>query len=166
MPKSKDESLEDRYMHLALLALILLPAQALAAPEWCEALTWPASRDASISELAADFEGVERFELTQYAWGELTQAHAKPMFAPILQYLAATENNDELRGYYKAMGYFALGRKELPAALKKWPERPAFNGRGFSLEKLCEMYRKSGGPVPTRAPDSVKAAKKGKKNAR
>jgi len=157
-------------MRFALLALLLFPFQALAAPEWCVGPEWPVSRESSISELAADFEGIDRFELTQYAWGELTTAQAKPMFAPILQYLAATENNDELRGYYKAMGYFALGRKELPESLKTWPARAAFNGKGFSLEELCQMYRKSGGKAPVRAPDSVKAgkkpAKKGKMNAR
>jgi hypothetical protein len=156
-------------MRLVLLTLLLLPIRAWAAPEWCSGPTWPTSRDTSIAELAADFENADRFELTQYAWGELTSAQAKPMFAPILQYLAATESNDELRGYFKAMGYFALGRKELPEGLKKWPDRAAHNGRGFSLEELCQMYRKSGGAVPARSPDSVKAKKaavKGKKNAR
>lgn len=157
-------------MRLALFTLLLLPLHAFAAPKWCAGPAWPASREASIAELAADFSLADRFELTQYAWGELTSAQAKPMFAPILQYLAATENSDELRGYYKAMGYFALGRKELPEGLKNWPDRTAFDGRGFSLEELCQMYRKSGGPVPARSPDSVKAGKKaagkGKQNAR
>lgn len=154
-------------MRLVLLALLLLPTHTFAAPEWCAASTWPASREASMPELAADFQGADRFELTQFAWGELTHANAKPMFAPILQYLAATENNEELRGYYKAMGYYALGRKELPEALKKWPERAAYDGKGFTLEELCQMYRKSGGSVPARMPDSVKGkAKKGAKNAR
>lgn len=151
-----------RFIILCLISIFPLAARA-APPAWCVGLEWPVSRDSSISDLAGDFENTDRFELNQYAWGELTSAQAKPMFAPILQYLAATENDDELRGYYKAMGYFALGRKELPESLEKWPERAAYNGQGFSLAELCQMYRKSGGVVPARAPDSVK---KGKKNAR
>lgn len=155
-------------MRLVLLGLLLLPVHAFAAPEWCAGPLWPAARDTSISTLTAEFAGADRFELTQYAWGELTHEQAKPMFAPILQYLAATETNDELRGYYKAMGYFALGRKDLPESLKKWPERAAHNGQGFTLEELCQMYFKSGGAAPARAPNNLKTKPKAKggKNAR
>jgi hypothetical protein len=146
-------------MRLLLASVVLtlffsLPARA---ESWCRALTWPVSRDSSLSEMKEDLAKIDRFELVQLAWGELTTEQKKPMFAPILMYLAGTENDADLRGYYKAMGYFALGKTELPEALKEWPKRAPYDGKGFPLSDLCKMYRESGGKVPSeREPDSQK----------
>lgn len=151
---------------LVFTLALILPHTALAAtPTWCQGKVWPISRDLSIQELTPQLERMDRWEIVEFAWGELTTAQPKPMFAPLLQYLAGTENNADLRGYYKAMGYFTLGKQELPAAIAKWPKRQPYNGQGFTQEELCDLYVKAGGQVPAgaRGPDSKKPASKAKK---
>jgi hypothetical protein len=139
------------------------PPTAGSGQPWCVGNPWPLSRDLPIANVVTQLEGFQgsrRIAILQWGWGEIVQGHPKHMIAPIFKYLAGTETNSDLRGYYELMGYLAMNGVDVNTAMKYWPKRQTLNPTRLSLKAMCDDYQKF---LDKRQPQSLKKKSAGKK---
>ena len=127
----------------------------MAQEPWCHPLFWPFTRDLTLPMITSQIQGRPRLEILQYAWGEVLTSDNKHLVSPLFAYLGGTEQNQDLRGYYKLMAY--LAQNEIPAedAIRQWPKRVPILpvDQRLTLEQMCGYFQQAGG-MP-RAPSAV-----------
>jgi hypothetical protein len=140
-----------KYLFL-LLVLVAITSQAATRAKRvsnhstaCQSITWTKPRDLPIKAFKEMLDKTPRREIVQLAWGEILNDSNKTVAAPVLQYLAGTESNDTLRGYYKAMNSMITRGLTPEEAILAWPKRVPARKPIYNLKQLCELYRKSGG---------------------
>ena len=128
---------------LALFILAqLLVASALATPK-CTTTEWAANRNLPLKVFKSTLDKTPRNQIIQMAWGEILRQKPDSVAFPLLQYLANTETNKDLRGYYLTMGMMLNPGVDLSDTVKTWPKRPAHHDSLYSLQELCDLHQKS-----------------------
>lgn len=127
--------------HSILLALILSISNAQASPPACKQKVWPISRDLKIPEIIGELQNLPREEVRQYAFWELAHQNPKSMDIPLLKFLAGTESDNDLAGFYGGIAVLTYG-KRLEELVKGWPQRPA-RVQQFSEAEICKFFRKT-----------------------
>jgi hypothetical protein len=101
---------------------IRVPAQ-----ETCKATPWPYSRTDSKEDLQALLNQLDRQSIVQYYFRELTQPGQPSLAVPLKIYLVATEQDEDLRNYYRLLAW-AANLEETGTAPRVLP-----------LKEICEL---------------------------
>ena len=102
-------------------------------------------RDLPINAFKEILDATPRQDVIEMAWGEILNDSNKTVAAPLLQYLAGTEPQNLLRGYYKAMNSMITNGLTPEEAIQAWPKRVIARKPIYTLEQMCDLYKKSGG---------------------
>lgn len=128
------------------ICLFILLAPAISYSETaCKTTKWATSRNLPITQIKQKLDTVPRSTIVQMAWWEIVNQSTASMAGPILQYLAGTEQDSLLRGYYKSMHAMITPGLTPEDAIQTWPRRPASRKSIYTLMQLCELYKKSNG---------------------
>lgn len=151
-------------MKTALLSLILscsLPLFASELPAWCKTRPWNAARNYPLDRYFLVAEQMERMDIVQMVWSEILQKPDSSVGPALIMYLGKSESDEELRNYYKSLIYFGFDLLSVDEGVAKWPQRPAYTKKKWTLKKLCELFVKSGGShVVPREPQGKKPRSK------
>ena len=131
-------------MKKLICLFLLISAPALATTE-CKSSQWTKPRDLPIKGFKEILDATVRQEVIAMAWGEILNDSNKTVAAPLLQYLAGTEPNATLRGYYKAMNSMITNGMTPEESIQAWPKRVMARKPIYNLQQMCDLYRKSGG---------------------
>lgn len=114
----------------------------------CETKTWKGPRNLTKQQWVQRLSSMSRESVREMAWGELLSKNSKPIFPVFLIYLAKTEANDLLAGYYEGILY--LMNQSIPwrKVVENWPQKirmKSLNRKYWTASKLCREYVRAGG---------------------
>ena len=111
----------------------------------CKTAKWTKNRNLPLKTFKQTLDTIPRSEVIQMSWGEILTDSKNSVALPLLHYLSSTEQNSLLRGYYKSMGSMITDGLTPEDGIKEWPRRPAGRKSIYTLNNLCDLYKKSGG---------------------
>jgi hypothetical protein len=115
---------------LALTAFLSLPA--VASESSCKATRWPYARNQSQREIVKKLKSIrERGAIEEYLFKELSEPMPGPLAYDLLTYLANTEENEDMLGFYELLRWGAEIKNESSSTRK------------LSLSEICTYYRKA-----------------------
>lgn len=109
----------------------------------CKTVAWKKPRDLPLKAFKEILDASPRADVIQMAWGEILNDSNKTVAAPLLNYLAGTENDSIRRGYYKAMNSMITGGLTPEEAVQAWPKRVMSKKSIYTLPQLCDLLQKS-----------------------
>ena len=115
-------------------ALVSAGAQAAGPLVECKATAFPYKRVQKKQDFKRLFDRLDREALTQYLFAEVTQPKGPGVADHLLAYLAGTEQNDDLRGFFELVRWGAEVSDD-----KSVPKK-------INLAEICEYYRKASAP--------------------
>lgn len=118
--------------------------------EFCRAKRWRDRRDLSKQQLVLKLSSMPRERIRQMAWGELLSKHPQPIFPFLFIYLAKTEPNNLLSGYYEGVLYIMNQSIPWRKVAEQWPQPVdlrQLNLKAWTLPTLCKEYQMAGGTL-------------------
>jgi hypothetical protein len=127
----------------------LIGLQANAGTPDCKPDEWKSNPNLPLKNIVHILEHTSRPQIIQLAWGEMLRAdQTRSLALPVLQYLASTEQEKPLRGYYKVLELSITSGLEPRSLLKTWPVRYAQQQKTtLTLPQLCDLYAQTAGVV-------------------
>lgn len=113
---------------------------------WCENKLLPSNLPSKKTELKVMFDQTDRKTLIQSFWGELLQEQPRKILIPVIQYLAQSEPNPSVTGYYQAMAVAAGIQRPVDIEIEAWPQHSSNPHKvKANLKELCDLYSRAGG---------------------